>query len=212
MPRDDLTEAIRDLASARRLSRGQTADAFGRIVSGQASDCQIAAFLTALRILGETPDELAGAVDAVLDAVVAEGLEGQIRLEALRNSYIDTCGTGGDGGSTVNVSTACAIIVAAAGGKVAKHGNRSASGNSSSAEVLSELGVLVEAPASVARKSLDVLGITFLFAPLYHPAPTARRSSSKATSVSHDLQPRRAAGQPAPSGISADRGFRGRAP
>jgi anthranilate phosphoribosyltransferase len=159
-----LTEAIGRLASGRDLSSDEAAAAVGEIMAGEATEATIAAFLTALRLKGETADELAGAVRVARER--SSGWE----PEGLPAPVLDTCGTGGDGAGTVNVSTATAIVVASCGVAVAKHGNRSATGVSGSAEVLAELGVAVEPDLPVLRRSLIELGITFLFAPKFHPA------------------------------------------
>jgi anthranilate phosphoribosyltransferase len=162
-----LIEALKRLGTrAGDLSTAETSAAVSEIMAGEATEASIAAFLTALKIKGETADELAGAVEAVRlrMGVWDEGAGGMPR------PLLDTCGTGGDGANTVNVSTATALVVAACGVPVAKHGNRSASGNSGSAEVLTELGVAIEAGPAVLRRCLAELGITFLFAPAFHPA------------------------------------------
>jgi anthranilate phosphoribosyltransferase len=148
------------------LSAAEASAAVGVIMAGEASEVAIAAFLTALRVKGETADELAGAVEAVRARMAPWDADGGDTPRPL----LDTCGTGGDGANTVNVSTATAIVAAACGVPVAKHGNRSASGNSGSAEVLAELGVAIEAGPAVLRRCLAELGITFLFAPAFHPA------------------------------------------
>jgi anthranilate phosphoribosyltransferase len=165
-----LTDALDRLASgtSQGLTAAETAAAVSVIVEGGASDTAIAAFLTALRVKGETADELAGAVEAVrrrMTPFVPQSDPGGAVPRLL-----DTCGTGGDGACTVNISTAAALVVAACGVPVAKHGNRSASGNSGSAEVLTELGVRVDASAGVLGRCLAEVGITFLFAPNFHPA------------------------------------------
>jgi anthranilate phosphoribosyltransferase len=157
-----LAEALRRLGSGSGLSAEQAYGAVAEIMGGEASEAAIAAFLTALRVKGESADELAGAVRAVRDRMAP--------LEGPLPPVLDTCGTGGDGAGTFNISTASAIVVAACGVPVAKHGNRSASGNSGSAEVLAALGVAVEADPDVLRRCLVEVGITFLFAPRFHPA------------------------------------------
>jgi anthranilate phosphoribosyltransferase len=161
-----LNAALARLAAGHLLSEDEAHAAVAAIIAGDVPDVTLAAFLSALCTRGETADELAGAVRAVRE-----------RMEpwddgpaAARRPLIDTCGTGGDGANTVNISTASAIVVAAAGQAVAKHGNRSASGNSGSAEVLGELGVAVDAPTDRLRHCLAELGVTFLFAPSFHPA------------------------------------------
>ena len=159
-----LVEALRVLGSGRDLTEDQSRLAVDAIMAGDAPDALVGAFLAALRVKGESADELAGAV-----AAVRERMTGSEAFEGAPPS-LDTCGTGGDGANTVNISTASAVVVAACGVAVAKHGNRSASGNSGSAEVLTELGVDIEASPKILRRCLDELGITFLYAPRFHPA------------------------------------------
>ncbi len=159
-----LLEALQVLGGGDDLSEALSRGAVTAIMAGDAPDSLVGAFLAALRVKGETADELAGAV-----AAVRERSEGWPLDPALPLS-LDTCGTGGDGANTVNISTASAVVVAAAGVPVAKHGNRSASGNSGSAEVLTELGVAIEADPPTLRRCLAELGLTFLFAPRFHPA------------------------------------------
>lgn len=159
-----LLAALETLASGRGLSERQTYDAVASVMTGDATDALIASFLTGLRVRGETADELAGAVAAVRDHSVGWPDSGDL------GPVLDTCGTGGDGASSVNISTAAAIVVAASGVAVAKHGNRSASGNSGSAEVLAELGVAVEAETPMLVRCLRELKLTFLYAPKFHPA------------------------------------------
>ena len=159
-----LLHALERLGAGQSLSAAETGEAVSAIMTGTASDVAIAAFLTALRVRGETSDELAGAVEAVRSQMTP------LPLPQRPSPLLDTCGTGGDGALSVNVSTATAIVVAACGVPVAKHGNRSASGNSGSAEVLQELGLQIEAEPTLLARSLAELGITFLFAPRFHPA------------------------------------------
>ncbi len=156
--------ALAALASGRDLGETEAYDAFLAVLGGDVPETLVAALLTGLRVKGEAAAELAGAVRAVL--------EKHVPWPGPRPAgpILDTCGTGGDGACTVNVSTATAIVVASCGVRVAKHGNRSASGNSGSAEVLTELGVNIEARPDVLARCLDELGITFLFAPAFHPA------------------------------------------
>lgn len=159
-----LLAALEVLAGGRSLTEREAREAVAAIMTGEASEVLIAAFLSGLRVRGETAEELAGAV-----AAARGGAVGWPAVADLPPT-LDTCGTGGDGACTVNVSTATAIVVAACGVPVAKHGNRSASGNSGSAEVLAELGVAVEADPVVLMRCLRELGLTFLFAPRFHPA------------------------------------------
>ena len=159
-----LAEALGVLGARRDLTEAQSKAAVGSIMAGDAPEAMVAAFLAALRVKGESAEELAGAVEAVRGRMTGgEAFEGL-------PPTLDTCGSGGDGANTVNISTASAIVVAACGVPVAKHGNRSASGNSGSAEVLTELGVDVEASPEILRRCLGELGLTFLFAPRFHPA------------------------------------------
>jgi anthranilate phosphoribosyltransferase len=123
---------------------------------------QVSALLVGLRVKGETPDEVAGAARALRDAMV--------RVAADPVHLVDTCGTGGGTVSTFNISTAAAFVVAAAGGRVAKHGNRSFTSQCGSADVLEALGVKIGLDAATAARALDQARITFMFAPIYHPA------------------------------------------
>lgn len=159
-----LATALANLAARRDLTANQTRAAVAQIIDGQATEATIAAFLTALKLRGETAEALAGAVQAVRERMTPLDVPDRLR------PLLDTCGTGGDGAHTVNVSTAAALVAAACGVRVAKHGNRSASGNSGSAEVLTELGVTIDAEPPVLLRALDELGIAFLFAPRFHPA------------------------------------------
>ncbi len=152
------------LGARKDLTEGQARLAVDAIMAGEAPDALVGAFLAALRVKGESAEELAGAVGAVRDRMTGfEAFEGL-------PPTLDTCGTGGDGANTINISTASAVVVAACGVPVAKHGNRSASGNSGSAEVLTELGVDIEAAPEILRRCLAELGISFLYAPRFHPA------------------------------------------
>lgn len=136
--------------------------AFGAILAGEWTPVQIGAFATALRLRGESPAAIVAAARALLDVMTAvdHGLD----------EVIDTCGTGGDGAHTINVSTAAAIVVAGAGAYVAKHGNRSVSSRCGSADVLEALGVNIAAPPDVVERCLDEAGIAFFFAPTFHPS------------------------------------------
>jgi anthranilate phosphoribosyltransferase len=131
------------------------------ILNGEVGDVETAALLTALQVKGETADELAAAAAVLREYCVP--------LTAGRNDVLDTCGTGGDGSRTFNISTATAFVVAAAGVPVVKHGNRAVSSRSGSADVLTALGVRVELSAAAARACLQRAGMTFCLAPLFHP-------------------------------------------
>ncbi len=158
----DARAALERLAAGRSLSREETEELFGRLMDGELSEPLKAALLIALRMKGEVAAEICGAAGAMRRRVVA--------IPHSRGLVIDTCGTGGDGRGTFNISTAAALVAAAAGLPVAKHGNRSVSSRSGSADVLAALGVRIEADAATAARALDELGIAFLFAPLLHPA------------------------------------------
>ncbi len=132
------------------------------VMRGEALDDEIAALLTALRAKGESVEEIAGAAMAMRRHMR--------RIGGGRTGLLDTCGTGGDGSRTFNISTAAAIVAAAAGVPVAKHGNRAATSRSGSADVLAALGVNVDADLACVERCLDELGICFCFAPLFHPA------------------------------------------
>ncbi|HEY0147605.1 MAG TPA: anthranilate phosphoribosyltransferase [Allosphingosinicella sp.] len=134
---------------------------FGRLVAGTLPEASIAAMLIALRFKGETADEMIGAARALRAA--------DAPFERPDYLFADTCGTGGDGSSLINVSTAVAFVAAAAGLPVAKHGNRSVTSPCGSADVLEQLGVKLDVSAAVSRRALDEAGVCFLLAPLYHP-------------------------------------------
>jgi anthranilate phosphoribosyltransferase len=144
------------------LTRGEAREAMNTIMSGDATPAQIGGFLVALRLKGETADEIAGCAEAMRAHVLA------VRPE--RDDLVDTAGTGGDGGRTFNISTAAALVAAAAGAGVAKHGNRAVSSASGSADVLEALGFRLELPPERIARSIDELGFGFLFAPTHHPA------------------------------------------
>jgi anthranilate phosphoribosyltransferase len=168
-----ITEALRTLVDGRPLTRVEAAAAMDAIMSGAATNAQIAAFLTALRMKGETVEELIGFAQVMRQKVVRVRTRGE-EVASLtgtdREMLIDTCGTGGDAAGTFNVSTATAFVVAGAGLKVAKHGNRSVSSLCGSADVVETLGINLDlTPAQVAR-CIDEVGIGFLYAPLLHTA------------------------------------------
>ncbi|HSE92619.1 MAG TPA: anthranilate phosphoribosyltransferase [Methylomirabilota bacterium] len=168
-----ITEAVRALVDRRDLSRIEAAAAMEAIMSGAASDAQIAAFLTALRMKGETVEELIGFAQVMRQKAVRVRARGE-DVAALtgtdREMLIDTCGTGGDAAGTFNVSTAVAFVVAGAGLRVAKHGNRSVSSLCGSADVVETLGISLELPPSKVARCIDEVGIGFLYAPLLHTA------------------------------------------
>ncbi|MHB1312112.1 MAG: anthranilate phosphoribosyltransferase, partial [Gemmatimonadaceae bacterium] len=139
------------------------AGAFGVVMRGEGTAAQVSALLVALRVKGETPEEVAGAATALRDAMTV------LRADA-PDDLVDTCGTGGGAVSTFNISTAAALLAAGAGVRVAKHGNRSFSSRSGSADVLEALGVDIDVPVDAMREVLDTAGIVFMFAPTMHPA------------------------------------------
>jgi anthranilate phosphoribosyltransferase len=158
----DLQSAIARAVAGGHLSSDEMASAVGRIMDGEATPAQIAALLVALRMKGETVDEVVGAATAMRARAV--------RLRVPEGVVVDTCGTGGDGRCTINISTIAALVVAAAGVRVAKHGNRALSSRAGSADVLEALGVDVSAPVEVVERCVAEVGIGFLFAPAFHGA------------------------------------------
>jgi anthranilate phosphoribosyltransferase len=160
-------ETLEKVVADEDLSRAEAEAAMEEILSGRATDAQIAALLTGLRMKGETVDELVGFATA-MRRHAAPILPG--RAQSADEALVDTCGTGGDASGTFNVSTAAAFVVAGAGVRVAKHGNRSISSRCGSADVLEELGVRIDlAPERIAR-AIEEIGIGFLFAPAMHAA------------------------------------------
>jgi anthranilate phosphoribosyltransferase len=155
--------ALRALAFGEQLGESLAAEAFAQLMSGEVAPSQAAALLMGLRVRGETAEEVAGAVRALRRAMV------QVE-PGDRDRLIDTCGTGGGAVLTFNVSTAAAFVVVGAGGRVAKHGNRSYTSQCGSADVLEVLGIPISLGAKEAAEMLDACGFAFLFAPLYHPA------------------------------------------
>ncbi len=154
--------AVTKIVDRQNLSRQEAFDAMSAIMSGAVSESLISAFLVGLRMKGETAEEIAGCALAMRQKAVT--------ISTTHARVIDTCGTGGDGLGTFNISTAAAIVASAAGAVVAKHGNRSVSSKSGSADVLKALGVNIELPPAQVSRVLDEVGISFLFAPLLHQA------------------------------------------
>ncbi|BDG03959.1 anthranilate phosphoribosyltransferase [Anaeromyxobacter oryzae] len=154
--------AIAKLLDHRDLTRDEMVEVMNEIADGGATPAQVGAFLAALRVKGETVDEIAGA------AQVMRARVDPVRVD--REVFVDTCGTGGDGRNTFNISTTAAFVVAGAGVCVAKHGNRAVSSRSGSADVLAALGVDVDATKDVVERCIADVGIGFLFAPRLHPA------------------------------------------
>jgi anthranilate phosphoribosyltransferase len=156
----DPKSVIGHVSGGLNLEMDEMAQVIGSIMEGTWSDDEIALLLNALRQKGETVSEVAGAAQAMRRHMTP------VRTE--RTHFIDTCGTGGDGSGTFNISTAAALVTAAAGVAVAKHGNRSITSKTGSADVLAELGVNIEAPVATVEKCLDEVGICFCFAPQLH--------------------------------------------
>src|SRR3989344_7566738 len=157
-----IKEAIAKLVDGKNLESEEAEEAMEEIMSGKATDAQIAGFLVALRMKGETVDEITSF------AKVMRQKAGKIDLEGHNEIIVDTCGTGGDNSNTFNISTAAAFVLAGAGLKVAKHGNRSASSKCGSADVLEALGIDLEAASKNAAECIRKIGIGFLYAPLFH--------------------------------------------
>ena len=157
-----LNEPIAKVESGEDLTQEEMAAAIDLVMQGQCEEEQIRSLLLALVAKGETVPEIAGAASAMRAHMTP--------LESTRQDLVDTCGTGGDGSGTFNISTAAAIVAAGAGIAVAKHGNRKITSKTGSADVLVELGVNIEAPVDVMQSALNEVGICFCFAPLFHPA------------------------------------------
>ncbi len=157
-----LREALAAVVGGRDLSAAEMTAVVGRIMDGEATPAQVGALLTALRMKGETVDEVVGAAQAMRDRM--------LRLSAPGEILLDTCGTGGDGSGSVNISTLASFIVAACGVKVAKHGNRALSSRSGSHDVIEALGIDPAPSPELARRCLDEANLCFMFAPTFHAA------------------------------------------
>src|SRR3982750_3251633 len=158
---DDLKSIIGKVATGASLSRDEAASAFDALMSGEATPSQMGGLLMALRVRGETVDEITGAVTAMREKM--------LRVAAPPDA-IDVVGTGGDASGSYNISTCAAFIVAGAGVPVAKHGNRALSSRSGAADVLGALGVKIELPPDGVAHCIDEAGVGFMFAPAHHPA------------------------------------------
>ena len=158
----NIREAIEKLVNRVSLSEAETSDVMNQIMTGEATPLQVASFLTALRMKGETVEEITGAARVMREKAH--------RVDVGSKTVLDTCGTGGDQKGTFNISTTSAFVVAGGGVAVAKHGNRSVSSQSGSADVLAALGVKVDAPKERVEECIAKIGIGFLFAPLLHEA------------------------------------------
>jgi anthranilate phosphoribosyltransferase len=156
-----IQQALARLLDGHDLDRGQARAVMDEIMTGEATQAQIGGFLVALRLQGETPDEIAGFAEAIREQAVV--------VRPQRDDLVDVVGTGGDGQRTLNISTAAALVAAAAGAGVAKHGNRAVSSASGSADVLEALGFDLELSVERISRSIDELGFGFMFAPAHHP-------------------------------------------
>jgi anthranilate phosphoribosyltransferase len=157
-----IKEALTKIVSGNDLTMAEAREVMREIMHGQATQAQIGAFLTALRMKGETANEIAGCAQAMRESA--------IEVKTKQAVLVDTCGTGGDGSGTFNISTTVAFVAAGAGLAVAKHGNRSVSSRCGSADLLQALGVNLEINAEQVARCIDEVGIGFLFAPMLHPA------------------------------------------
>jgi anthranilate phosphoribosyltransferase len=171
-----IQQALARLLDGHDLDRGQARAVMDEIMTGEATQAQIGGFLVALRLQGETPDEIAGFAEAIREQAVV--------VRPQRDDLVDVVGTGGDGQRTLNISTAAALVAAAAGAGVAKHGNRAVSSASGSADVLEALGFDLELPVERISRSIDELGFGFMFAPAHHPgfrhaAPVRRELATR---------------------------------
>lgn len=155
-----MQQSLSRIIDGQHLSRAEAAEVMKQMMEGAATPSQIGGLLTALRMKGETVDEITGFAEIMRQKV--------LKVEHPFRDAVDTCGTGGDGGKTFNVSTATSILAAAMGIPVAKHGNRSVSSKSGSADVLEKLGFAVQMSPQAAERALREIGICFMFAPLFH--------------------------------------------
>lgn len=160
----DIRKAIKKVVSRKDLSRKEMESVFRQIMSGKATPSQIGSFITALRMKGETVEEITGAACVMREKAL------KVKVKGTRSKLLDTCGTGGTGMKAFNISTASAIVSASCGVKVAKHGNRAISSSCGSADVLERLGVKIDISPARTAKCIKEAGIGFLFAPLYHGA------------------------------------------
>ncbi|MEE9424035.1 MAG: anthranilate phosphoribosyltransferase, partial [Methylococcales bacterium] len=168
-------QILQKLINKKSLTSAEMHWQMTEIMSGRATSAQIAAVLTALRMKGESIDEITAAAKVMRELAEPLQLQGE--------HLVDTCGTGGDGQNTFNISTASAFVVAAAGGKVAKHGNRSVSSSCGSADVLEAAGVHLDLTPEQVKTCVDQIGVGFLFAPVWHSAMKHARAPRKELGV-----------------------------
>jgi anthranilate phosphoribosyltransferase len=190
-----LLSYLEPVAEKRNLTAEQAREAMHVILGGQSSEPQLAAFLMAMRMKGETVDELVGFARAMREmaAPIDHGIVGQ--------TLLDTCGTGGDCAGTFNISTVAAFVVAGAGVRVAKHGNRSVSnrGGCGSADLLESMGIDIALPPAESARAIREVGIGFLFAPHVHYRHEARQPGARRSQNAHLLQPAGAVDQSLPA-------------
>lgn len=160
-----IDSTIRKIVDGQHLSRPEMWSVLCDVMDGGASDVQKSALLIALRMKGETAEEVTGAAEAMRERVIPLNVNG--------SKVVDTCGTGGDGRGTINISTIAAMVAAGAGVPIAKHGNRAVSSACGSADVLAELGARIDLDATAMERVFERVGISFLFAPMLHPAMAA---------------------------------------
>src|SRR4051812_16999565 len=169
-----ITDALHQIANHRRsLSREEARDVISEILAGKATDAQIGALLVALHMKGETVEEIVGFAEAIRAAAATLPIHQNSTLDVSgteRDALVDTCGTGGDAAGTFNISTATALVVAGAGVRVAKHGNRSVTSKCGSADVMEALGININLSPTQIAACLEQVGIAFLFAPAMHSA------------------------------------------
>ncbi len=158
----NINEAIEKFSSGNSLKKNEIKEVFLSIMKNECNDAEIISFLMTLKTKGETVEEISGAAEVLREMCV--------KLKLSSDQLVDTCGTGGDGQNTFNISTASAIVAAAAGVKIAKHGNKSISSKSGSADLLEYSGINIDLDEEQAKKCFDNHGITFMFAPKYHKA------------------------------------------
>jgi anthranilate phosphoribosyltransferase len=170
-----IQQALQVLLDKQNLNFDEMREVMQQIMSGNATDAQIGGFLIALRCKGETIDEIAAAAEVMRNLADKVAVKGE--------HVIDTCGTGGDGANTFNISTTCAFVVAAAGGQVAKHGNRSVSSSCGSADLLEEAGLNLDLTAEQVAQCVNEIGVGFLFAPKHHGAMKHTRNARKEMGV-----------------------------
>ena len=183
----------------RSLTAAEAEQAFGLLFDGEATDAQIGGMLMAMRVRGETVDEIAAAARAMRGRCV------EVKAPA---GAIDIVGTGGDGKGTLNISTAAAFVVAGAGVPVAKHGNRNLSSKSGAADALGQMGINVMVGAPVVERALSEAGIGFMMAPMHHPRDRPRDADAPAAWHPHAVQRAGAADQPRRGQTATDRRLR----